>query len=99
MQRTWLTRRWKVVKRIDNSQAGKRHGNPALEIERICKAELELTQSKMKRSKVEAGKNAALHGVQETSALPRESNPSAGSPQEGVVAIASAASHNFQTIK
>ena len=37
----------------------KRHGNPALEIERIYKAELELTQAKFKRSEVESSKHAA----------------------------------------
>ena len=45
--------------RIDKAQAGKRHGNPALEIERIYKAELELTQAKFKRSEVESSKHAA----------------------------------------
>ena len=42
------------MRRIDKAQAGKRHGSPFLELERIYKAELELTQAKAKRAEVEA---------------------------------------------
>ena len=42
------------VRRIDKAQAGKRHGSPFLELERIYKTELELTLAKLKRSEVEA---------------------------------------------
>ena len=47
------------VRRIDKAQAGKRHGSPFLELERIYKAELELTQAKMTRAEVEADTNNA----------------------------------------
>ena len=42
------------MRRIEKAQAGKRHGSPFLELERIYKAELELTQAKAKRAEVEA---------------------------------------------
>ena len=47
------------MRRIDKAQAGKRHGSPFLELERIYKARLELTQAKVKREEVEAGANNA----------------------------------------
>ena len=47
------------MRRIDKAQAGKRHGSPFLELERIYKAELELTQAKVKRAEVEADANNA----------------------------------------
>ena len=47
------------MRRIDKAQAGKRHGSPFLELERIYKAELELTQAKVKRAEVESGANNA----------------------------------------
>ena len=47
------------VRRIDKAQADKRHGSPFLELERIYKAELELTQAKMTRAEVEADTNNA----------------------------------------
>ena len=46
-------------RRIEKAQAGKRHGSPYLELERIYKAELELTQPKAKRAEVEADANNA----------------------------------------
>jgi len=36
-------------KRIDKAQAGKRHGSPFLELERIYKAELEWSRAQLKR--------------------------------------------------
>ena len=47
------------VRRIDNSQAGKRHGSPFAELERIYKAELEYTQAKLKREEWAASTNNA----------------------------------------
>ena len=47
------------VRRIEKAQAGKQHGSPYLELERIYKAELELTQAKAKRAEVEADANNA----------------------------------------
>ena len=47
------------MRRIEKAQAGKRHGSPFLELERIYKAELELTQAKMTRAEVEADTNNA----------------------------------------
>ena len=47
------------MRRIEKAQAGKRHGSPYLELERIYKAELELTQAKAKRAEVEADANNA----------------------------------------
>ena len=42
------------VRRIEKAQAGKRHGSLYLELKRIYKAELELTQAKATRAEVEA---------------------------------------------
>ena len=47
------------MRRIEKAQAGKRHGSPYLELERIYKAQLELTQAKAKRAEVEADANNA----------------------------------------
>ena len=47
------------MRRIDKAQAGKRHGSPFLELERIYTAELELAQAKVKRAEVEADTNNA----------------------------------------
>ena len=47
------------VRRIDKAQAGKRHGSPFLELERIYKAELELTKARVNRAEVEADANNA----------------------------------------
>ena len=42
------------MRRIDASQAGKRHGSPFGELERIYKAELELLRARLERSESEA---------------------------------------------
>ena len=42
------------MRRIDASQAGKRHGSPFGELERIYKAELELLRARLVRSEREA---------------------------------------------
>ena len=47
------------MRRIDKAQAGKRHRSPFLELERIYKAELELTQAKVTRAEVKADANNA----------------------------------------
>ena len=41
------------MRRIDASQAGKRHGSPFGELERIYKAEVELLRARLVRSKSE----------------------------------------------
>ena len=41
------------VRRIDKSQAGKRHGSPFGELERIYSAELELLRARLARSESE----------------------------------------------
>ena len=46
-------------RRIEKSQAGKRHGSPYGELERIYKAALELTGAKLKREFVESSANNA----------------------------------------
>jgi hypothetical protein len=47
------------VTRMEKSQAGKRHGSPFGELERIYKAALELTGAKLKREIVEPSANNA----------------------------------------
>jgi len=47
------------MQRIDKAQAGKRHGSPFAELERIYKAELELSQAKLKREVSESSVNNA----------------------------------------
>ena len=47
------------VRRIEKAQAGKQHGSPYLELERIYKAELELTKARVNRAEVEADANNA----------------------------------------
>ena len=69
------------MRRIDKAQAGKRHGSPFLELERIYKARLELTQAKVKRAEVEADTNNA-----EANWLAQQCRVQSAEPGDGQIA-------------